>query len=171
MNFIKSWIYSDLMEIRFCTNQRKKEKENVCGMIWTWDLWITRVTLKQARLVGIYKSCLSIWSTIVTLIVLKICQSRAITDKFCQDEGFELTCYIETLIWAQPLMPRGHEEEQGEQRVRRPQSQIRLQWTKNRAVLMKVTLTLLGYTYQLLGFLIRDHLFIMKSRGINGWIG
>ena len=35
--------------------------------------------------------------TIVTFNVLKIWQSRAIIDIFCQDEGFELTCHIETL--------------------------------------------------------------------------
>ena len=29
--------------------------------------------------------------------VLKICQSRAMIDILCQDEGFELTYYIETL--------------------------------------------------------------------------
>ena len=33
----------------------------------------------------------------VTFNVLKVCQSRAIIDKFCQDEGFELTYFIETL--------------------------------------------------------------------------
>ena len=29
--------------------------------------------------------------------MLKVSQSRAIIDRFCQDEGFELTYYIETL--------------------------------------------------------------------------
>ena len=33
----------------------------------------------------------------VTFNVLKDSQSRAIIDWFCQDEGFELTYYIETL--------------------------------------------------------------------------
>ena len=35
--------------------------------------------------------------TIVTFNVLKIWQTRAIMDILCQDEGFELDCYIETL--------------------------------------------------------------------------
>ena len=39
----------------------------------------------------------SIGFTIVTFNVLKVSQSRAIIDTFCQEEGFELTYYIETL--------------------------------------------------------------------------
>ena len=34
----------------------------------------------------------------LTFNVLKVSQSRAIIDRFCQDEGFELTYYIETLF-------------------------------------------------------------------------
>ena len=34
----------------------------------------------------------------VSFNLLKVSQSRAIIDSFCQDEGFELTYYIETLI-------------------------------------------------------------------------
>ena len=32
-----------------------------------------------------------------TFDVLKVSQTRAIIDRFCQDEDFELTYYIETL--------------------------------------------------------------------------
>ena len=41
----------------------------------------------------------SIWSYTVTFnVLLKVSQSRAIIDRFCQEEGFELTYYIETLV-------------------------------------------------------------------------
>ena len=67
-------------------------------MIWTWDLQVTNMTLKQARLLGLYMSWFSIWFRSVSFNVLKVSQSRAIIDRFYQDEGFELTYYIETLI-------------------------------------------------------------------------
>ena len=48
----------------------------------------------------------------VTFNILKVSQSRAIIDRFCQDEGFELTYYIETLVSTEektdfsPLIPK-----------------------------------------------------------------
>ena len=53
----------------------------------------------------------SIWSTTVTFNVLKVSQSRAIIDSFCQDYGFELTYYIETLFtgaWKQIRICQAH---------------------------------------------------------------
>ena len=51
---------------------------------------------------------ISIWSTTVTFNILKVSQSRPMIDRFCHDEGFELTYYIETLdliIIKIPLIP------------------------------------------------------------------
>ena len=77
VNYMKSWIYSNLMEIGFYSNKRKIEKNN-CKI---YDLNFRH----------------SIWSTSATFNVLKVSQSRAIFDRFCREEGFELTYYIETL--------------------------------------------------------------------------
>ena len=52
------------------------------------------MALKQAQLLAIYFYECSILSTIVTF---NVSQSRAMIDRFCQDEVFELTYYIETL--------------------------------------------------------------------------
>ena len=86
------------MEIQFYSNKRKIEKKIIAwSMIWTWDLQVTSMMPYQARLFGIYTCRHSIWSINVTFNELKVSQSRAIIDRFCQKEGFELTYYIETL--------------------------------------------------------------------------
>ena len=46
---------------------------------------------------AIYRSCGSIWPIVVTFVVLKVCLSRAIIDRFHQDEEFEVTYYIVNL--------------------------------------------------------------------------
>ena len=64
-------------------------------------LWEVRVNkswhtflAKKSWLLGVYKSFINIW----TIMILKICQSRAIIDRFCQDEEFGLTFYVETIL-------------------------------------------------------------------------
>ena len=98
INYIKSWIYSNLMEIGFYLNKRKIEKNN-CRK---YDLNLRLSSYKHDALasmaIEIGISEFNIQSSIVTFNVLKVGQSRAIIDRFCQDEGFELTYYIETLI-------------------------------------------------------------------------
>ena len=99
INYIKSWIYSNLMEIGFYSNKRKIEKKIAICLIWTRDLKVITSTMpQQSRLLGLSMLVVSIWCTVVTFNVLKVSQSRAIIDRFCQDEGFELTYYIETLV-------------------------------------------------------------------------
>ena len=97
VNFIKPWICAILMEIGYYSNKRKNQEINSEGLIWTWNSLLTLLTPAEARLLAIYKFQKSIWPTIVTFIVLKVCQSRATIHRFCQDEEFELTYYIETL--------------------------------------------------------------------------
>ena len=86
------------MEIGFYSNTRKIEKNNCRKYDLNLRPTDSNITLKQARLLGIYTLIVNIWFTIVTFNVLKVSQSRAIIDRFCQDEGFELTYYIETLV-------------------------------------------------------------------------
>ena len=86
------------MEIGFYSNKRKIEKKN-----WgRYDSNLRPLGYKHGALastaMGNLQIWVSIWSTSVTFNVLKVSQSRAIIDRFCQDEGFELTYYIETLI-------------------------------------------------------------------------
>ena len=86
------------MEIGFYSNKRKIEK-SYCRR---YDLHLRPSSNKHdalaSQLLGIYTNDVSIWFEILTFNVLKGSQSRAIIDKFCQDEGFELTYYIETLV-------------------------------------------------------------------------
>ena len=50
------------------------------------------------KCIGVHMSALmEKLNIIVTFNALKVSQSRAVIDRFCQDEGFELTYYIETL--------------------------------------------------------------------------
>ena len=98
INYIKSWIYSNLMEIGFYSNKRKIEKNN-CRR---YDLNLRpsnhkHDTLTSAAIGILCNFKFRILSTNVTFNVLKVSQSRAIIDRFCQEEGFELTYYIETL--------------------------------------------------------------------------
>ena len=100
INYNKSWIYSNLMEIGFYSDKRKNEKKN---HFRRYDLNLIPSNQQHGALastaIGNFLiQCQYRSTTTVTFNVLKVSQSRAIIDRFCQDEGFELTYYIETLV-------------------------------------------------------------------------
>ena len=87
----------NLIEIAFYSNKGKGEIINAEDMIWTWDLLATGDTLVRT-LLAIYRCNISIWPSTVIVMVLRVCHSRIIIDRFCQDERFELTYYSKTLL-------------------------------------------------------------------------
>jgi len=89
---------SNLMEIEFYLNQRLDEKKNARGEFWTWHSlfknWHPRKHSHQGLTfqLRIFDELLQLSSS------LKFAKAELYLIGGCQNEWFELTYYIETLI-------------------------------------------------------------------------
>ena len=86
------------MEIEFYLNQRLDEKKDAGGKIQTWHLLIT---IWRPREHGHQKLAfpLRIFGEVLQLLSnLKFAKAELYLIGGCQDEWFELTYYIETLV-------------------------------------------------------------------------
>ena len=86
------------MEIEFYLNQRLDEKKNAWGEIWTWHSPITNQRPRKHGHQGLIHHIRSFDELLQLSSSLKFAKTELYLIGGCQDEWFELTYYIETLV-------------------------------------------------------------------------